>query len=174
MHQSIYLLGFMGCGKSYWGKWGAAQLGCPFLDLDNAIELAAQASIAQIFEKAGEAGFRALERQQLQATAGQPPAIVATGGGAPCFFDNMAWMNAHGHTLFIDVPPSVLAARLAPERAHRPLLRELDDAALEIFIAERLALRRPFYEQAQQTVSYCEDPEKYARQMLEAFQQGML
>lgn len=160
----------MGCGKSHWGAWAAARLGCPFLDLDEAIVQTEQKTIAAIFDDLGEAGFRAMERRHLHATGLLPPTIVATGGGAPCFFDNMDWMNAHGHTLFIDVPPAVLAKRLLPEQAKRPLIRGVAPDQLENFIAERLAVRLPFYEKAHTRLRYQEDPLEYERSVWQVFQ----
>ena len=171
MTKSIYLLGFMGCGKSHWGRWAAAQLGCPFVDLDETIAQAEQKTIAAIFESAGEAGFRAIERRHLLETALLPPSIIATGGGTPCFFDNMDWMNAHGRTVFMDVPVSVLATRLRSEQATRPLLRGLEAHQLETFIAERLAMRRAFYEKARITLPYLADLPEYERRILDTFRE---
>jgi shikimate kinase len=91
-----------------------------------------------------------LERDCLRELAElNAPTVVATGGGTPCFFDNMDWMNAHGHTIWLDIPAAVLAERLWPERAHRPILAHLPEADFWAFIRERLATRRFFYEKAQ-------------------------
>jgi shikimate kinase len=154
--DNIFLLGFMGCGKTYWGKRLAERLGVPFLDLDAYLEAQEGRSIADIFSTDGEPAFRMLERDylhQLPFAAG----VVATGGGLPCFFDNMDWMNAHGHTIFLDTPVELLVRRLAPGRAHRPLLRDLSEAELPAFIEARLAVRLPFYNQAKRRVQQTEN-----------------
>ena len=147
MTSNIYLTGFMGCGKSHTGHRLADLLGLPFLDLDAAVETAAGKTINAIFADDGEAAFRDLETEALHATRHGPVSVIATGGGAPCFNDNMTWMNARGKTVFLDPPPAVLLARLEAGRAHRPLLQT--GAELSTFVARKLASRRPFYEKAQ-------------------------
>lgn len=144
----IYLIGFMGSGKTYTGRRLAEQLGFPFLDLDLLIEEVAGMDIPAIFREFGESHFRKLERQALRGTAGRKAAVVSTGGGVPCFFDNMDWMNRHGLTIYLDTSPSILARRLLPERAHRPLLQPYDEHSLPAFIQSKLAERTYFYEQA--------------------------
>lgn len=144
---TIYLTGFMGSGKSYAGIRLAERLGLPFTDLDAEIERTAGKTINDVFAQDGESTFRKLEAKTLRATAQAPVGVVATGGGAPCFHDGMAWMNEHGTTVFLDPPLNVLLARLEEGRAHRPLLQT--GAALETFVVEKLAVRRPVYEQAQ-------------------------
>ena len=154
MTRHLFLIGFMGCGKSWWGKTLAEQSGQPFIDLDAFIEASAGQSIAGIFAESGETGFRLLEHDCLRRLAALPPSIVATGGGTPCFFDNMDWMNRHGHTAYLQTPPEVLFERLRRQTARRPLLRDLDDAGLQHFIHERLAAREPYYIQAQVIVAF--------------------
>ena len=169
LSKPVFLIGFMGCGKSYWGQRIAEALNCPFLDLDTFIEDQTGQTIPRLFEAFGEAGFRERERQCLHQTAALLPGIVATGGGAPCFFDNMDWMNANGHTVYLQVPVPVLAVRLLPERAARPLLQAVPPEGLEAFIEERLALRRPFYEKAQTICLYDADGEVYADKVRRVF-----
>lgn len=137
----------MGSGKSHVGSRLAILLGCPFIDLDDEIERRAGKTISRIFAEDGEAVFRQQETEALRATAALPTAVVATGGGAPCFHDNMAWMNANGITIFIDPELEVLLARLEAGRAHRPLLQSA--AELKELVTTRLESRRPVYEQAQ-------------------------
>ena len=149
MTRHIFLIGFMGSGKTYWGKRLAEKLGCLFVDLDETIETNERKTIAEIFAVAGENGFRILERDCLCRLAAMPPAVVATGGGTPCFFDNMDWMKQHGWTIYLQTAPEVLFERLKNGRKKRPLLYALDDAGLHTFILERLALREPFYRQAE-------------------------
>lgn len=148
MEQNIYLIGFMGAGKSFVGNLLAEQLYCPFHDLDRDIEHLAQTSINAIFARHGEPWFRLLERRALHDSAFRTPGIIATGGGTPCFFDNMDWMNRTGTTVFLDVSTDLLVQRLWPGRAKRPLIKDLSAEALAAFIDARLAARRPFYEQA--------------------------
>ena len=141
----IFLIGFMGSGKSHVGRQLAASTGMDFLDLDVQIEKDQQRSIRQIFEQEGEATFRQIERDALFSMAQQEHAIIACGGGTPCFFDNMDWMNRNGITIYLQTPVSILVQRLKPEKAHRPLLQNLDDEGLHIFIRAKLAERVPFY-----------------------------
>lgn len=146
-NRPVFLTGFMGSGKSYTGQRLAAQLGRSFIDLDERIESTAGKTISAIFADDGEAAFRAMEKEALRRCADDGAAIIATGGGAPCFHEGMDWMNAHGFTVFLDPSPAILFARLAEGRAHRPLLQ--DEAAFHQGILERLATRRPVYEKAQ-------------------------
>lgn len=147
-HKLIFLVGFMGCGKTTLGRKLAANLGIEFIDLDHLLEAHAGMTIAQYFEKFGEAAFRKLESEILQQTAYPEQAVIATGGGLPCFFDNMPWMNAHGKTIYIKLPPKTLAQRLENEKDERPLLREKQGDELVDFITGKLTEREPFYSQA--------------------------
>lgn len=145
MTRHIFLIGFMGSGKTHWGRILAAELGRPFVDLDAFIETNEGRTISEIFASSGEKGFRVLEREYLLRLAALPPAVVATGGGTPCFFDNMRWMKQYGRTVYLKIPPEVLFERLKGGRQHRPLLKNMNDDALRAFIRERLAMREPFY-----------------------------
>lgn len=138
----------MGSGKTYWGSRLAEYLGVPFIDLDHYIESEEKTSIANLFEQKGEAGFRDLERQHLHRLAKEAPAIVATGGGTPCFFDNMAWMNQYGTTIYLKVPVGLLAARLRLDPNTRPLLSGVAEDQLENHIGQLLAHRSVYYEAA--------------------------
>lgn len=148
MTAHIFLLGFMGSGKSYLGERLAVRLGCPFVDLDRLIEAGEGKIIAEIFAELGEAAFRDLERHYLHTLENQAPAVVATGGGTPCFFDNMDWMNAHGTTVFLETPVETLFERLRHERAARPLLAGLSEAELCLFIEKKLGEREVWYRRA--------------------------
>lgn len=152
--QNIYLLGFMGCGKSYIGKGLAQKLGWKFLDMDDFLEANEGMSISQIFAEGGEKLFRTLERNYLHATYDFTQTIIATGGGAPCFFDNIDWMNKNGQTVYLKTPVSVLVNRLEKETAHRPLLAGKTTDVLNQFITNKLAERSPFYEQATTIFEY--------------------
>lgn len=138
----------MGSGKTHSGRQLAERLGFLFLDLDLLIEAEAGMAISQIFESSGEDHFRELERQSLHFTAELENVVVSTGGGAPCYFDNMDWMNQNGICIFLDTPAEILARRLLPERAHRPLLRPYDEKTLPAFIQSKLEERMYFYRQA--------------------------
>jgi shikimate kinase len=148
MHQRLYLIGFMGSGKSHTGRWLASRLNYTFLDLDELLEARAGKTIAELFAQEGEARFRALEAEALRDTRHWLRLVVACGGGTPCHADNMAWMNTHGLTLYLEVPAAVLVKRLATGVDHRPLLKGLDLESLPAFIERRLAERAPFYQQA--------------------------
>jgi len=152
--DKIYLMGFMGCGKSYLGKQLAQSLGWDFLDMDDFLEANEGLSISQIFAEGGETLFRQLERNYLQATYDFENTVVATGGGAPCFFDNVDWMNTHGLTIYLKTPVSILVDRLKSETNHRPLLAGKTDMELSDFIKTKLAERSPFYQQAQYIFKY--------------------
>ncbi|MEO5911536.1 MAG: shikimate kinase [Pelobium sp.] len=149
LSNKIFLIGFMGCGKSKLGKSTAAKLNRTFIDLDDLIESVHQMSIPEIFSSFGESGFREKERDVLQNNTLPENAVIATGGGAPCFYDNMQWMNKNGITVFIDTPVKVLADRLINARVERPLVKGKSMEELVTFIASKLTERRPFYEQAQ-------------------------
>ncbi len=145
----IFLIGFMGCGKSTLGRKLAAKTGYDFIDLDKMIEGNSGLSIPQFFAHYGEQAFRELERDSLQKIDFRDKTIIATGGGAPCFFDNMAWMNQHGQTVYIKLTPQTLADRLKHGKAERPLISKLNEKELLEFIAEKIKEREPFYLQAQ-------------------------
>jgi shikimate kinase len=145
----FFLIGFMGAGKSYRGRQWAAAAGWRFVELDALLEVEAGKPIARIFAEEGEAYFRQRESALLKTCGGGQPTVVATGGGTPCFFDNMAWMNSHGTTIYLKASPALLAQRLQPEKEQRPLLHGIGDHELEQFIAQKLADREPFYNQAE-------------------------
>jgi shikimate kinase len=149
---NLYLIGMMGSGKSYWAKQLATATKRKWMDLDTVIEQTAGKTISDIFATEGEAAFRLLEQKVLEQTASDKDLIVATGGGAPCFFDNIDWMNAHGVTVFIDEPIEVLVHRLQKEKAHRPLVSNTSDHELYVSLTERLASRIHFYQKAQHSV----------------------
>ena len=148
MKKIIFLVGFMGSGKSHVGKKLAANLGCSFSDLDATIEMAAGATISTIFEQQGEAYFRLLERRALHNSTYAPRGVLATGGGTPCYFNNMDWMNEHGICIFLDADPAVLTERLWRGKFKRPLLKNLDQGELASYVRHKIAERRPFYEKA--------------------------
>ncbi|TSD64160.1 shikimate kinase [Inquilinus sp. KBS0705] len=144
----IFLIGFMGCGKTSWGKKLSAGMQYNFIDLDHALEEKAGMSVADYFATHGEDAFRRLESEVLKQTNYPQNTIVSTGGGLPCFFDHMDWMNSHGQTLYIKLSPKTLADRLENARIKRPLLHGKHGDELVNFIAQKLAEREGFYNQA--------------------------
>ncbi|EHQ25431.1 shikimate kinase [Mucilaginibacter paludis] len=144
----IFLIGFMGCGKTTLGRKLANRLGYQFFDLDDELEKRAAMSIPDYFRDYGEAKFRELESLVLKQTNYPANAIVSTGGGLPCFFDHIDWMNSRGKTLYVKLSPRTLADRLENGKADRPLLREKHGDALIAFIEEKLAEREVFYNRA--------------------------
>jgi shikimate kinase len=147
--MKIFLVGLMGSGKSYWTKQLAKKHKTGGYDLDYLIEVKEEKTIAEIFTEDGEDYFRKVESTVLKWFAEKKTYVLATGGGAPCFFDNMAWMNKQGITIWLDEPLTAIAARLAPEKAHRPLIAKLSDSELIAFLEKQRADRLPFYSAAQ-------------------------
>lgn len=145
----IFLTGYMGAGKTTLGKAFARKLHIPFIDLDWYIEERFHKTVGELFTERGEAGFRELERNMLHEVAEFEDVIISTGGGAPCFFDNMEFMNRAGKTVFLNVPPDVLFRRLRVAKQQRPILQGKEDEELKAFIAETLEKRAVFYTQAQ-------------------------
>jgi shikimate kinase len=144
----IFLIGFMGCGKTTLGKKLASRLGYTFIDLDHILEAQEGMTIAEYFSKFGEDAFRKLESDVLKQTQYPANAVISTGGGLPCFFDNMDWINSHGKSVYIKLSSKTLANRLENEKTHRPLLREKHGEDLIAFIGEKLKEREPFYNKA--------------------------
>ncbi len=153
----IYLIGFMGSGKSYLGKALASQLNLSYLDLDDWLEKEEGRSISRIFSESGEMEFRKLEAQYLRATAQHQNIVVATGGGTPCFFENMDWANENGVTIYLNASPRLIASRLSGEKSKRPLISSLNDEELLSFIENKLAERESFYHQAHLQLDIWED-----------------
>ncbi|MGE5393471.1 MAG: shikimate kinase [Candidatus Saccharibacteria bacterium] len=144
----IYLIGYMGCGKSTLGRKLAAALQLSFIDLDTFLEEKYFKTILQIFAEEGEAGFRLKEQKVLHEVAAFDNIIVATGGGAPCFFDNMEVMNQSGFCIFLDVDTHSLVNRLIHAKTERPIIKGKSPEELYDFIEEMMQKRRPFYEKA--------------------------
>lgn len=147
--KRIFLVGYMGTGKSTVGKQLARELGLRFIDLDQHISEAERKTIGELFRSQGESGFRGLERKylrKLDETA--EPFVCATGGGTPCFYDNMVWMNKTGISVYLEMDVASLAYRLRHAKTERPILKSIQDPNLEAFIAQHLEERRADYEEA--------------------------
>ena len=156
--MKIYLIGYMGSGKTTIGKTVAEKLQWTFLDTDEIIEKRYEMEISEIFRLYGESEFRGAEQEILKELASEENAVISTGGGAPCFFDNMEQMNITGKTFYINLPPNQLAERLLTTNLEtRPLLARLSKEELEKFITENLTKREPFYTQAHYKVSGTEE-----------------
>lgn len=151
--MKVFLIGFMGSGKTTLGKKLANYLKYDFIDLDKLIESKAGMSIVEYFGEHGEAAFRQLEREVLQTTDYPENVIVATGGGTPCYGDNMKWMNSNGEVAYLSLPPKVLAARLELSKVDRPLIRHLKGEELVDFIYLKLKEREVFYSQSRYVIS---------------------
>ena len=146
--KRIFLIGYMGAGKTTVGRILARRLGLSFIDLDCYIENRYQKTVGQLFAEKGEAGFREIERALLHEVSEFENVLVATGGGAPCFFDNMDYMNGKGVCVYLKVSPDELAKRLETARQSRPLLKDKTPAELRDFIAGALRLREVHYRKA--------------------------
>lgn len=150
MHGLIYLIGFMGCGKTTLGRALAARTGVAFVDLDEAVEQAAGMSVAEIFDSLGEDHFRRLEAETLRSLT--PPQgeamIVACGGGTPCRAGAMEHMLAHGRVVWLKASPERTLQRLLDARDQRPLLRGMSAETLAAYIAEAEAARHRHYSRA--------------------------
>lgn len=145
----IYLIGFMGSGKSTLGRPLANRLGYSFVDLDEQIETHSGCKIADIFAQYGEEYFRNLESQYLkEIAANKSNLVVSTGGGVPCFNNNMELMNASGVTIYLNLSPKMLADRLSNARATRPLIASKSSDELLQYITQTLAARDEFYSKA--------------------------
>ena len=150
--MKIFLIGFMGCGKSTKAKQLAGRFNCPVIDLDAVIVEEQEMTIAAYFETYSEEAFRKLESETLKNYNYPETCVIATGGGLPCFFDNMDWMNANGKTVYLHMEPAMLVSRLH-NRQKRPLIAGMDDEQLLNFIEKKLAERDPFYTKAQLIVN---------------------
>ena len=144
----IFLVGYMGCGKSTIGRKVADLLGISFVDLDKYIEERYFKTVPAIFAEEGEKGFREKERTALLEVSQFENVMVGTGGGAPCFFDNMEVMNKNGVTIYIAPDTDVLATRLLKSKTERPLIAGKSREELILFIEGALLKRAPFYEKA--------------------------
>ena len=144
----IFLIGYMGAGKTTLGKAFARAMGLTFVDLDWYIEERFHKTVSQIFAERGEEGFRELEKRMLHEVGDFEDVVISVGGGTPCFFDNIDYMNQAGETVFLDVDNKVLFRRLKVAKQQRPLLANKTDEELVAFIQEALQKRLPHYTKA--------------------------
>ncbi|MFH0757625.1 MAG: shikimate kinase [Bacteroidota bacterium] len=152
MHKRIFLIGFMGSGKSTLGARLARKIGYEFLDMDKVIEETAGMTIPGIFSEHGEDVFRKWEHDILLELCRRDHVVISTGGGAPCHGEMMSVMNDHGATVYIRLSPSALKERLIHSKNERPLIRGKTDSELLEFITSLLHQREVFYNQASTTI----------------------
>jgi len=144
----IFLIGYMGSGKTTYGKLMAKELNISFIDLDDFIENKYSRTVSSLFEEFGESGFRKMERDSLYEVAQMDDCLIATGGGTPCFYDNVEFMNSMGETIYLRTSVRELRDRLKMSRTKRPLLNHKTDDELESNIAQMLEKREKFYMKA--------------------------
>lgn len=160
----IILIGYMGAGKTTIGRQLALTLGLQFYDLDWYIETRYRKKVSEIFAEQGEEHFRDLERRMLHELAEFEDIVISCGGGTPCFYDNMQYMNQQAETVYLKLEPEVLCMHLKMGRTVRPLILGKTEDELLQYIKESLKEREPFYAQAKHTldVSLMDNYEKIA------------
>lgn len=161
----IYLIGYMGSGKSTLGRGLAKRLNLSFIDMDDYIEERNFRTISQIFKQDGEEGFRKLEEKALLELSEFEDVVIATGGGAPCFFNNIDVIKRTGKSLYLNGTPRVLAQRLLKSKIERPLIKGKSEDELIAFIDETLSKREKWYKQAEIVLDFdhnLSDDEVYA------------
>lgn len=158
--MKLYLIGFMGSGKSAYGQQLAQQLNWDFVDLDERVTEQAGQRIPALFEQEGEDSFRQWEQQALYSTATLNYTVIATGGGTPCFYDNLNWMQEQGTTVYLKMLPDKLIKRLKKEQQQRPLIKDMRQKALQQFVHQQLAERASYYLQADIVIDPVDFPPK--------------
>lgn len=153
--KSIILLGYMCVGKTTVGKALASQLNIPFYDLDWYIEKRYRMDISELFAENGEKGFRNIERRMLHEVAEFENIVLSCGGGTPCFFDNMEYMNHVGNTIFLNASTETIIAHYKLSHTVRPLLKDKQDHILKNFIEDQIKQRQRYYTRAKYT--FCVD-----------------
>jgi shikimate kinase len=146
--KNIFFVGFMGSGKTFFGKKLSKKWNRPFVDLDLYIEQKMEKSIDSIFKEYGEHYFRKLENQFLKELSAQENLIISCGGGTPIFHNNLEIMKKSGIVIYIKQPKEILLGRLRRNKQKRPLVQKLNDDELKAFINHKLEEREKFYKQA--------------------------
>ena len=154
----IYLIGYMYSGKTTIGHKLAQRLGYRWADLDQVLETTFHTTIPIFFKRYGEEAFRKIEQKLLHDTAQQDDIVISTGGGTPCHFDNMQWINHHGTSVYFDVSPETLLRRAAQSKKVRPVLAGMTTDGRNEYIRQQLATRMPYYQKAQ-IVFPADDPD---------------
>lgn len=148
----IIIIGYMGAGKTTVGKALARELGLTFYDLDWYIEGRMRKTVPQIFVEKGEEGFRKIENAMLHEVAEFEDIVLSCGGGTPCFFDNMEYLNRQGDTVYLKATPDVLYKHLKMGKTERPLLKNKTKEEMYRFIEEQLVQREPYYIKAKNVI----------------------
>lgn len=143
--MNIYLIGYMGSGKTTVGRKLSRALQYGFVDLDKQIENTVGQSISDYFNEKGEDVFRDIERNELHKTFGMENTVVSLGGGTPCFFDNLEQINKQGKSVYLKMSATSLASRLQYSKTPRPLIKDLADGELFEFVQQQLGEREKFY-----------------------------
>ena len=149
--KPLFIIGYMGCGKTTFGRALSQATGLRFIDLDLYIEERFRKTVRQIFDDKGEGGFRAIEKEMLHEAGEMSDCIVSCGGGTPCFFDNMDYMNSKGTTLWLQASEDTLFSRLVRKREKRPLLAGHTDEEIRTIISDQLMARTLHYSKATHT-----------------------
>ena len=148
MARRLFLIGYMAAGKTTLGRWAARRLGYDFIDLDHYIESRYMKSVSDLFAERGEEGFREIERRMLYEVGEFDRVLISTGGGTPCFFDNMDYMLSQGLTVYLEASVPVLCRRLKCSHTKRPLVDSKTEEELAGFVAEMLTRRDIYYRRA--------------------------
>ena len=152
--MKVFLIGFMGCGKTHWGKELSHKLAFPFFDLDQIITEQEGKTVNEIFEEEGEEYFRLLEKSALHLISESHESfIMACGGGTPCFYNNIDFMKNQGITVWINCSIECLHSRLVKEKASRPLIKDMSDDSLHAYIVKKFGDRSIYYRQASVVLS---------------------
>ena len=150
--QRIIIIGYMGAGKTTVGKALSKEMGITFYELDWYIESRMRKTVKQIFDERGEEGFRTIERNMLHEVAEFEDVIISCGGGTPCFFDNMDYLNQQGDTIYLKATPEVLYGHLKMGKTVRPLLLNKTPEEVQVFIKEQVKQREKYYAKAKYTL----------------------
>ncbi len=149
--KRVFLIGYMGVGKTTIGKLLSRELDVEFIDLDKQIENRYRKTIEEIFSEEGEDKFRIIEREMLREVASFQNVLISTGGGTPCFFDNMEVMNRQGITVYVKATVDQLVSRLLASKNVRPIIHNKSPEELKRFVTEHLAQRENYYAKAKLT-----------------------
>ncbi|MFN4298240.1 MAG: shikimate kinase [Thermaurantimonas sp.] len=167
MQKKIVLLGYMGSGKTTIGRILANELRLPFWDLDEVIGQMFGMTVPYMIQKKGEIFFRECEQKALNVVLQNPSYILASGGGTPCYYDNIDVINAHSTSIYFQCSPTTLSQRLLPEKQNRPLIADIEDKFLPEYIAKHLFERTPFYEKAHITIDANREMNSIVSELLE-------
>lgn len=161
----------MGAGKTTAGRELAKELSLDFIDLDHFIQARYQKTVGQIFDEVGETEFRNIEKNILKEVGEFENVVISTGGGTPCFFDNLEYMNEVGTTVYLKATPDALSSRLNTCKDKRPLIKDKNEEELYLFVVENLEKREPFYSKAKivfetETLITREDVNEYVQKLI--------